>query len=87
MKTVWKYDLYFSPNVNITMPKGAKILSVQNQYDNLHLWALVDTEAPLELRTFAVFETGEFKESYGNHLATVQIRGFVWHVFETVRET
>jgi len=87
MKTVWKYGLYFSPNLKITMPAGAQILSVQNQHDELQLWALVDTEAPFKQRTFGVFETGEFKESYGNHLATVQIRGFVWHVFETVRET
>jgi hypothetical protein len=65
------------------MPKGAKILSVQNQNKAITLWAQV-CDGPCDDRVFHAFVTGgDFldPENY-TFLATVQIGWYVAHVFE-----
>lgn len=57
MHTIWKYDL--SPgNLEVQMPRGAKLRHVGNQNEILTLWAQVDTEAPLVTRLLPVHGTG-----------------------------
>jgi len=63
MKAIYKYTL--SPDeTTVQLPKGAKLLSAGYQMDGhqveVRLWALVDTEAPLEAREIFVFGTGQF---------------------------
>lgn len=49
-----------SGKYEVTMPKGAQVLSVHNQRGNVSLWAMVDTEQyEDELRVFQVYYTGE----------------------------
>jgi hypothetical protein len=84
-KRIFKYELR-SDGINISMPKGAEILTVQSQNRTLCLWALVDPEADKEIRYFEVFRTGH-PVGYDmgvtrNYIATVQDGSFVWHVFE-----
>ena len=43
MKTIWKWTL--QPETTIDMPHGAKLLAVQEQRGEPHLWALVDPGA------------------------------------------
>ena len=86
MNTIWKYPVVFGSHFELTMPKGAKILKLDIQYNDPQLWALVDVLAPLEPRVFRIIGTGnpigdvdqlEYIDSY-------QVNGgqFVWHVFE-----
>ena len=54
MQTVWKYILPIQDDVEVTLPKNAKILCVKEQKGDLCLWALVDPDEketePINLR-------------------------------------
>ena len=85
MKTIWKYPI--QEEAIFEMPKGAEILSVQVQDGLPTLWALVDPDAPKERRGFLVVGTGwklshEWFSQARIFIGTVQLGGFVWHIFE-----
>lgn len=59
MRTIWKYTpLSFPQPMPIEMPKGARILKVGAQNENLVFWALVDPAAEKEKREFFLIGTG-----------------------------
>jgi hypothetical protein len=89
MRTIWKFPLAVADNYQITMPKGAQILTVQRQNEQACLWAIVDTNAEKERRVFEIHGTGNpIDDDAGlEHLfyvGTFQSSPFVWHVFERV---
>lgn len=89
MKTIYKYNINLQGS-SLILPKGAKILSAQAQSCSLCLWAEIDTNADREERFFEVYGTGhQIIDNHGKRkfIATVQIEGFVWHVFERVNAT
>lgn len=61
MKTIYKYALNVGTNT-LYLPKDAQVLStgVQNGRD-IVIWAIVDTEDPLDIRYFDVYVTGTFR--------------------------
>ena len=88
-KAIYKYPLRLSGNENIIFPKGAEILTVQVQNDDVCIWALVDpNEKDFEKRFFEVFGTGHpIYYDMGvsrNYISTVQLKAgeLVLHVFE-----
>lgn len=91
-KVIWKFDL--KPNEGdemvavVNMPVGAQVLTVQMQYGEPRLWALVDPNAPKADRRFQVVGTGhKFNPKPSAHyLGTFQMQSgaFVFHVFEVV---
>jgi hypothetical protein len=83
MKTIWKWKL--GPETTINMPHGAKLLAVQDQNGEPHLWAMVDPSAKTYPRTFRVYGTGHnMPDEPGQYVGTVQMRewAMVVHVFE-----
>lgn len=86
--TIWKYVLD-KPVMDIEMPQGATILTVQTQHGKPCLWALVDENRPRSIRTFVSVGTGhEFPKALAHHyyIGTFQIEGtLVFHVFESLR--
>lgn len=69
----------------IEMPAGAQILHVGVQMEQIVcIWALVDENAPMEERSFAVVGTGHPVPENTAHVGSVLMHGgaFVWHVFE-----
>lgn len=90
MRTIYKYLIPAysqqadSDIVSITMPLGAKIIEVAVQGNAVYLWAIVDTEASIHAKRFQVVGTGwdlcEFLSQ--DHIGTVHLNGYVWHVFE-----
>lgn len=92
MKTVLKYPFPNSRMAYLHLHVGAEILSVQEQGEDLCLWALVDAKAlnedfQKEVRTFRVYETGQQIDDVGQRLkfiATIQEQIFVWHIFEVL---
>jgi hypothetical protein len=86
MKTVYKYDLEpLEDVVELQLPRYSQILKVDTQLQKPRLWALVETEQPLETRKFRVAGTGhEIKEQNTAYIGTVFMHsGFlVFHVFE-----
>jgi hypothetical protein len=85
---IWKYKL--SQNPAIDMPKGAKVLSVKSQYNQLCIWALVDPVAVKETRFFEVHGTGYRINSSPNlkyvGTALIENDSLVFHVFERIQE-
>ena len=77
MKTIYKYVLQ-------KMPKGARILDIQNQNNEIVMWALVDSDLSDEPRYFEIYGTGE-ELPLGiirKYIGTVQVGYLVCHIFE-----
>jgi len=82
MKVIYKYELKLTEKQTIEMPAFARFLSVQVQNGKIQVWALVDTEQPPRLNIFKIIGTGgRIDETLGIFLGTIQLGGFVWHVF------
>ena len=83
MKTIYKYDVPFEDHPIVQMPDGAVILAFQLQMGSgLVVWAIVDTEAPIQLRQLELCGTGHPLGEVGTYIGTVQQGRFVWHLFE-----
>lgn len=81
-REIWKYALDVGHSI-IAMPAGAQVLTVQMQNGSPQLWALVDPTAKKKQRHFRVVGTGhEFDPTGCEYVATFQVPGLVFHVFE-----
>lgn len=93
---VWKSEIKIIRHAQeVTLPKGARILTAQMQGLSLCLWSIVNSDAHEEQRTIRVYGTGhpiappdtlaDDPLSTLRYIATVQDHaGFVWHVFEVL---
>jgi hypothetical protein len=80
---IWKWSLEMAVEQDLSLPKGAKLLTLQLQAGNPTLWFLCDADAPLEPRRFAIHGTGHpLPEFPGDYKGTFQTGELVWHVFE-----
>ena len=87
MKEIWKFTLPVTDYPVVSMPKGARVLSVGVQHGEVQVWALVDPEAPTELRRFMKIDTGQCMTEPCveriRFIGTVQMGDLVWHIFDT----
>lgn len=84
-RTVYKYAFGIRDTVELEMPSGAQILHIEIQGRTPCMWALVDTDRPLERRVFCIYGTGRPIERSGiHHIGTflMAVGTLVWHVFE-----
>ena len=94
MKTIYKFIIEPGGTRSIPMPAGAEVLSVHVQRGEVCMWALVETEARMEIRTFGVFGTGHtvdpcprgdrWGHDSWHFLGTVLLENdaLVFHIFE-----
>ena len=85
MKIIWKYVL--QPECKLEIPKGAELLSVHEQGEDICLWVLVDPTAEKEVRRFRGFGTGhDIPDMTLKFVGTAHLHGggLVFHVFEQV---
>jgi len=87
MLTVYKYTVPVDDYFSLDLPRGAKILAVQEQHGEPQVWALVNPGNPTETRKFRLAGTGHpIKEDEGllNYIGTFQLAGgsFIGHLFE-----
>lgn len=85
VRVVWKFRLL--SGLQIPMPKGAKVLTVQYQLGvGPCIWADVDPHAPLEDRVFAETGTGGNIPLHGKYVGTWQEESgaLVCHLWEVV---
>jgi len=70
------------------MKQGAQILNVHEQGGDITIWAMVDPDAEIAKRDFAVWGTGHLhsKDPEG-FVGSVLIGPFVWHVFDLGEDT
>lgn len=84
MRSIFKYWLPIADRVSVLMPRGAQVLSVQEQNGQLTVWALVSAQQEFEPVRFRICGTGLPAEDVGvgYFIDTVQMpNGLVWHVF------
>lgn len=84
---IFKYPLLSVGAQNLMLPKGAKILSVQFQGEALCVWALVDPDAipaPVMIWIIGTGDSLPLPSVEMEHLGTVQVGKFVWHIFRQV---
>lgn len=88
MKTIYKYELREQSYQTVEIPggPGAWFLHVGWQPDALYVWAMVDTDKPMQDVRFKILGTGWPIEGDGvewSFVGTVQTPvGLVWHVFK-----
>ena len=90
MQTIWKFPLETTDRQVIRMPVGSRILTVQTQSQSGKpcLWAVVDSDAPLQPRGFEICGTGHPMSINGDeiheYIGTYQLNDgqLVFHVFE-----
>lgn len=88
-KTIWKFPLKTTDEQVIIMPAGAEILTIQTQYEEPCIWALVDPLRPKKERIILIHGTGHpvsdtiKKQTY---IGTYQLHGgsLVFHAFEAI---
>ena len=86
MKTIYKYELPINDEVTLDMPSGAEILCVQEQHQQVMLWAVVNHDNPVAEKRFYMRGTGHpmYEAENANYISSVQLSGgaLVFHVFE-----
>lgn len=87
MKKIFKYELETTDIQHFYLPIGAEILCLQTQDEIPCIWALVEPDAELKLRTFEIFGTGHDvpdSEKRRRYIGTYQLRKgmLVFHCFE-----
>ena len=84
MKTILKYQFdRRTLEMNKVIPVGSLLLDVQVQNDSICAWFLVETDNELVNIKLKAYMTGEeLPDDSGWHVSTVQLGGFVLHVFD-----
>ena len=88
MLRVYKYSVPVEDYFGLDLPQGSKILTVQVQYGEPQIWALVNAQTQVvETRQFRVAGTGhpiEESEDELTYIGTFQLSGggFIGHLFE-----
>jgi len=86
---IYKYDLNYegSPDITVDLPKGARILDIQMQREQLCLWAIVNPACESEQRHIHIATTGSpahFERM--SYIRTLLFNGgsIVLHFFEVI---
>lgn len=86
MLIIWKYDVPLDREWELRLPTPGRILTVQTQFGQPRLWAVVDpdTSAPNVTRRLYLGLTGHEIPESARYLGTFQLDdgGFVGHLFE-----
>lgn len=88
-KVIWKFPIKIGSYCELQIPKDGQILTVQEQFNEPMVWALVNPESLKETRRLIVVGTGhEIPDLVQNvikkYIGTFQTDGgnYVFHVFE-----
>lgn len=84
MKAIYKYQIPVRDRVGIAVPGLIKWLFVAVQRETPCIWALVDTDEPIQRHLLHVRGTGHpFDGTEGEHLGSFLLDGgaLVFHVF------
>jgi hypothetical protein len=82
-RVIWKFEMP-GPQATITMPAGARIVAVAEQFGAMVFWAECDpTEGRVD-RTFRAAATGEVFPEGLTYRGTALFKGgaLVWHLLE-----
>lgn len=82
-KIVWKFRINGQGSqIQVQMPRDAKILYFAQQDGQLTIWAEVDPEATMEWRALQIVGTGHSVPHEGKYIGSLQDGVFVWHLYD-----
>ena len=86
MRKIWKFPVPVTDELALTLPQGAKLLSVQCQgaSEVPCLWTEVDPDALPQARRFSWYGTGHpLPDEPGAYIGTVQLHAgeLVFHLY------
>jgi len=79
-KSTWRFQLKTDTVIHVLV--GAKVLTVQIQYGQPVLWALVDRDCSTLPRRFIAVPTSTTIDSPVDYVTTVQMGNLVFHFCE-----
>lgn len=81
---IFKYELMLTDKQTVLMPRCADVLSAQVQNGVICVWAFIMYDGEMiEPRPFDIIGTGNpVPEDTGRFVDTIQMDGYVWHIFE-----
>lgn len=86
MRSIWKFEVPIDDVFTTAIPRGATILSVDEQHGTVWMWAEVDPDASKEKRSFRLAGTGHSMPANEERrfIGTVFLHGgsLVFHLFE-----
>jgi hypothetical protein len=83
MRTIYKYLVPIEDSFIIPLPPGSKVLQFALQGDEPMIWVEVEPSPQgLEARTFHIVGTGRKIPTSSEYVGTVQMDGYVWHLYE-----
>ena len=86
MKTLYKYKVVIDDEQIIKMPEESEILSVQCQFGEPCIWAIVETDNEMVSRKFGLVGTGHPCERLngGKYIGSFQMHNgsLVFHLFD-----
>lgn len=86
MKKIFKYSIPSKTTSIISMPRSARVLKVDVQFNELFIWAIVEIDNPIIEREFYLVGTGDqldITEPFVYHGTFIIDNGAsVWHLFE-----
>jgi hypothetical protein len=78
---IYKYQFEIKDELIIEMPQHSEILFIGVQEDIPCMWVRCDNSKPVVKRYFNVYGTGHEIRWNQPHYGTIQLNGFVWHIF------
>jgi hypothetical protein len=81
MNIIYKYMLPLSAVTTIKLPDSFSVVLVGEQQGAVYVWIEMDAESKVSDYSFHVFGTGQPIPSNYQHLGSVIINPFVWHVY------
>jgi len=84
MIKIFKYEIPVNDEIELDLPKGAKVLTIQLQKGVPCIWMLVNPDLSTEKRLFWLYGTGmEVKQTHLNYLGSFQMLGgdLIFHLF------
>lgn len=82
---IYKYTLPVQGVIEMDLPVGAQLLTLQAQFDIPCLWALVTPDAEREIRHLRMYGTGHpIDHDPGQYIGSFHLHGGAVHLFEAV---
>ena len=71
----------------LTLPEKNRVLSVQAQNDTIMLWTMLEEIEAMRILDYNIYIVGtgwKIEPEFNNrdHIGTVKLSGFVWHIFK-----
>lgn len=84
LEIIYKYEIPLGDKPKLHLPKGGRVLSIQNQNDKICIWAIIDPSQKI-IHEYELLIVGTGHQlpdlTQYTYLSSIQQGSFVWHLF------